>query len=379
MKKLSYLSVVVVFLALTTLVCDKSPMTEQSVLGSAAQEKTLSKASNGIPFQGVSNENLVESLVVNGKFGVKNPESGLFTMAVLNNSVGIGTTSPTAKLDVVGTTELNGLVTINNNTVSQALNVTGFVDISNEIRLGDFGAPNDPGYTWLGDVDTGMFRAANNELGFTTGGTEKVRISSTGNVGIGTTTPTEKLHVVGTSFLQGALRLGNTFLTGVNALVINDPGQGEGISWGAQEISVYTLTQGGVNAFQFDTISGFPFAFIGGNVGIGTNNPQGTLDVNGSIFQRGGQLHADYVFESDYELEPIEEHANFMWNNKHLKAIPKAKMDEHGQEIVEVGAHRKGIVEELEKAHIYIEQLNQRLKAMEKKLASLEVGANSDR
>ncbi len=61
------------------------------------------------------------------------------------------------------------------------------------------------------------------------------------------------------------------------------------------------------------------------------------------------------------------------------KAIPKAKIDENGRQIVEVGAHRKGIVEELEKAHIYIEQLNQRLKAMEEKLASLEVGTNPDR
>jgi len=57
---------------------------------------------------------------------------------------------------------------------------------------------------------------------------------------------------------------------------------------------------------------------------------------------------------SDYDLESIREHADFMWKNKHLAAIPKAKVDENGMEVVEVGSHRKGIVEELEKAHIYI-------------------------
>lgn len=31
-----------------------------------------------------------------------------------------------------------------------------------------------------------------------------------------------------------------------------------------------------------------------------------------------------------------------------------------------MGAHRKGILEELEKAHIYIEQLHKRLREMEK-------------
>jgi len=57
-----------------------------------------------------------------------------------------------------------------------------------------------------------------------------------------------------------------------------------------------------------------------------------------------------------------------MWANKHLPAIPKATVDENGNEIVEVGSHRKGIVEELEKAHIYISQLEERLSKIESSL-----------
>ena len=91
-------------------------------------------------------------------------------------------------------------------------------------------------------------------------------------------------------------------------------------------------------------------------VGIGTATPQGKLDVNGPIYQRGGQLHADYVFEPDYRLESIEEHSKFMWSNRHLTAMPGVQKDESGQEVIEMGSHRRGIVEELEKAHIYIEQ-----------------------
>lgn len=73
------------------------------------------------------------------------------------------------------------------------------------------------------------------------------------------------------------------------------------------------------------------------------------------------------VFEDEYKLESIEEHAKFMWKEKHLKAISKAEKDERGQEVVEIGAHRKGIVEELEKAHIYIEELHKEIKEMKTK------------
>lgn len=106
-----------------------------------------------------------------------------------------------------------------------------------------------------------------------------------------------------------------------------------------------------------------------GYVGIGTSDPQGRLDVNGAIYQRGALLHADYVFEPGYQLESIEDHAKYMWQEKHLKAVPKANKTEGGQEIVEVGARGRGVLEELEKAHIYIAQLNERIKQLEAKLA----------
>ena len=99
-----------------------------------------------------------------------------------------------------------------------------------------------------------------------------------------------------------------------------------------------------------------------GKVGIGTLFPRGTLDVNGPIYQRGAQLHADYVFEPDYPLETIEEHAAYMKKEKHLKAVPKATMDENGEEFVEYGARLRGMLEELEKAHLYIDQLNETIK-----------------
>ncbi len=82
-------------------------------------------------------------------------------------------------------------------------------------------------------------------------------------------------------------------------------------------------------------------------------------------------MYADYVFEPGYELESIDEHSQFMWLNRHLKAIPKATADANGREMLELGAHRKGIVEELEKAHIYIDQLHKENKEIKKQLAEI--------
>ena len=104
-----------------------------------------------------------------------------------------------------------------------------------------------------------------------------------------------------------------------------------------------------------------------GNVGIGTTSPQGLLDVNGTIFQRGASLHADYVFEPSYELESIEDHSQYMWANKHLQAVPVAAKDDKGQDIVNWGERNRGVLEELEKAHVYIQQLDKRVKELEEK------------
>jgi len=49
------------------------------------------------------------------------------------------------------------------------------------------------------DTDTGVFFPAANTMAFSTGGTEKMRVDSSGNVGIGTASPTQKLDVVATS------------------------------------------------------------------------------------------------------------------------------------------------------------------------------------
>ncbi len=208
-----------------------------------------------------------------------------------------------------------------------------------------------------------------------------ISVDDDGNVGIGTTAPRSLLDIQGDTFMP-KLILENTDTADGHVGIELKRGETQAecsISFQDQDTEIWKIgldnaPSGTEGDFTIKTNNNSAAEFTiksNGNVGIGTTNPQGKLDVNGSIYQRGGSLHADYVFAPGYELESIDEHSGFMWRNRHLKAIPKARADANGREILELGAHRKGIVEELEKAHIYIDQLNKENKEIKKQLAEI--------
>ncbi len=101
------------------------------------------------------------------------------------------------------------------------------------------------------------------------------------------------------------------------------------------------------------------------------------LNVNGTISLNGGQIHPDYVFEPTYKLESIEEHAAYMMTKKHLPAVGAGTYDSKGRSVIDVGSKTMGMLEELEKAHLYIVKLHEKIKAVEQQkeadLSALQV------
>ena len=87
--------------------------------------------------------------------------------------------------------------------------VLPFVDISadetKKVTIADLlenaghGSASNAAFAFDGDPNTGMYKAGADALGFTTGGTGRLFISSAGNIGIGVSSPVSLLHLSSSS------------------------------------------------------------------------------------------------------------------------------------------------------------------------------------
>jgi hypothetical protein len=129
---------------------------------------------------------------------------------IYNNgtSVGIGTTSPTVKLEVAGgalfTASTQPLaIAATTNTVSQTFRYNTTSDVG---YIGNGTAVTSVG----GSSDFGIRAPLGNLVFATSTGLERMRITSAGSVGIGTTFPEKKLHVAGDIAVDGSFFIGTT-------------------------------------------------------------------------------------------------------------------------------------------------------------------------
>jgi hypothetical protein len=110
-----------------------------------------------------------------------------------SKNVGIGTTNPNTKLRIVETSSTTPPLSIQNSN-ADGYSGSWFYDSAGTI-VGHLGWANGTTTALSNKMYFGTI--ANKDVVFTTNDTERVRITSTGNVGIGTTSPTEKLVIDG--------------------------------------------------------------------------------------------------------------------------------------------------------------------------------------
>jgi hypothetical protein len=196
-------------------------------------------------------------------------------------NVGIGTTTPIAKLDVY-TSDVNGIRSIST-TALGSTSGGGFFAQNNasstaaDQRLGGlFFGTNIDGTSYSNAGITGYSSEAwtptarGSHLRFETAGlgassrTERMRITADGNVGIGSTTPNGKLVVWGTNDQTLGLQIGNS-------------GQG-GNPWyiGREGATTGRLAIGNGSTEAVSVVTS-------GNVGIGSTTPSRKLSVEGTL------------------------------------------------------------------------------------------------
>ncbi|SMC75235.1 hypothetical protein [Pedobacter africanus] len=210
---------------------------------------------------------------------------------------------------------------------------------------------------------------------FSVNGSERLRITSNGNVGIGLADPIVPFHIS----RYGANVIGD--LTLISRFT--DPTGIKGVSLGYNQSSqagiIYSENNTGVGSpLEFWTYNGSSFASRmvftqGGNLGIGINSPSDKLAVNGNIRAKEIKVETanwpDYVFAKDYQLPTLQETERHIKDKGHLPGIPSAaEVSANGVDLGAMNAKLLQKIEELTLHLIRLEKENQEVKNQVKRL-----------
>ncbi|MBB6269845.1 putative coiled-coil protein SlyX [Pedobacter cryoconitis] len=226
--------------------------------------------------------------------------------------------------------------------------------------------------TILSYAETGVIGTqSNHDLSIFTNLNEKVRVTTNGSVGIGTSTPKYKLDVIGDGqFNNIYATTGQITALGVSAaLAFTDR---------KDKMKVWQWFADGNKANLYNTTYNSNLMSITetGNVGIGVANPTQRLAVNGNILAKEITVSStssdwpDYVFDPEYSLTSLPQIERFIQLNRHLPGVPSASTVE--KEGINIGSHQATLLKKIEELTLYIIEQNKKTEKQEKKLAELE-------
>jgi hypothetical protein len=206
----------------------------------------------------------------------------------------------------------------------------------------------------------------------------------TGNIGIGTTNPGNKLMVITTSYNDGIYSGFDGSASGgpVGFANLHGPalqqGSYNGITVSGDAGLVYGSTSGPGPGFGF-VIAPWRNGYTGirldkdGNVGIAVSDTKGyQLAVNGqAIFNKvvvkATQNWPDYIFREDHRLPSLDSVARYIRIYRHLPEFPSADSVEKAG--IDVGANQAALLKKVEELTLYIIEQDKTLRETRQQLA----------
>ncbi|MES2931066.1 MAG: immunoglobulin-like domain-containing protein [Patescibacteria group bacterium] len=265
---------------------------------------------------------------------------------------GIGTTSPAALLSIAGNGYFTGNVGVG---ISNPL-PNSFFSGGKTLQIHDTGnlanirltTANGNDFTIGADANSTYFYTAGAKtFRFYTNATERMQISPTGTVGIGTTTPGALFSVAGSSLISGTGTFGEIIDLGLSANTLTYAnaskqlasvilGNGLTLTSGTLDISTSSLASGfflqGGNSFgttatlgtndaeslAFETNGTTQMTILsGGNIGIGTTTPGATLDIQSTYSTTGYPLRVQSsgYYSAYFQGTDANDQASFYMEN----------------------------------------------------------------
>jgi hypothetical protein len=242
---------------------------------------------------------LTQSKTGAGSFAFRAQSSApIVDLFVVRNdgNVGVGTNAPASRLDVVQNLASVHTARFQNQNVSGSSSAE-FVDNGGTSRMTMGYANASFPVAWAG---SSYINSASTDLIFATATTERMRITSTGNVGFGAT-PTSKFHV---ELTNGRFRLHSLAASGNIILLGEFTGSGSNapqLRWTTPSVAGFMDIGQNPNGDFVVEGSDVPRMVVQntGAVGIGTSSPTRTLDVVGNVKFTDGSQGNGKVLGSD--------------------------------------------------------------------------------